>query len=97
MKDKFSQMVPVFIIPLTRSKTDIHYRWWDTWKQNKTKENPLKPRKATPISTSTSGILICNALTKLINYQEVGVTFSNVIYKDFQNLGMNILKHYQLN
>lgn len=65
MKDKFKQMVPVFItIPLTRSKTDIHYRWWHTWKQNKTKENPLKSRKATAtlISTSTSGILICSTL-----------------------------------
>lgn len=64
MKDKFSQMVPVFIIPLNRSKTDIHYGWWDTGKQNKIKENPLKPRKATATSssTSTSGILIFNTL-----------------------------------
>lgn len=68
MEDKFSQMVPVFIIPLTRSKTDIHYRLWDTGKQNKTKENPLKPRKATatPISTSTSGIVIHNTLDFLV-------------------------------
>lgn len=65
MKDKFKQMVPVFItIPLTKSKTDIHYRCWPTWKQNKTKGKPLKSRKAaaTPFSTSTSGILICSTL-----------------------------------
>lgn len=64
MKEKFNQMVPVFIIPLTRSKTDIRHSRWDTWKQNNTKEIPLKPRKAaaTPISTSASGILMCNTL-----------------------------------
>lgn len=27
MKEKFNQIVPVYITPRTRSKIDIHYKW----------------------------------------------------------------------